>query len=84
MKAPCASARREIASVCGVDDQFLYQCLTGRRQMDAKDAVRVESRSDGRIRRWQLRQKDWHEVWPELIGAEGAPAVAQPEAPHAG
>lgn len=27
---------------------------------------------------WDLRPLDWHRIWPELIGAEGAPDVPQP------
>jgi DNA-binding transcriptional regulator YdaS (Cro superfamily) len=27
------------------------------------------------VRRWDLRPDDWHRIWPELIGAEGAPKV---------
>jgi hypothetical protein len=26
-------------------------------------------------RRWDLRPDDWHRIWPELIGADGAPQV---------
>lgn len=27
------------------------------------------------VRRWELRPDDWYRIWPELIGAEGAPSV---------
>jgi DNA-binding transcriptional regulator YdaS (Cro superfamily) len=30
------------------------------------------------IRRWHLRPDDWHRIWPELVGAEGAPPVPTP------
>jgi hypothetical protein len=26
-------------------------------------------------RRWDLRPDDWHRIWPELVGADGAPQV---------
>jgi len=29
------------------------------------------------IPRWDLRPDDWWKVWPELIGAEGAPDVPE-------
>ena len=29
----------------------------------------------GGMPRWDLRPDDWHRIWPELIGTEGAPAV---------
>jgi DNA-binding transcriptional regulator YdaS (Cro superfamily) len=66
--------RRQIAESHRLSDAYLYQCLTGRRDMDAAEARRVETITGGEIMRWMVR-KDWHLIWPELIGAEGAPAV---------
>jgi DNA-binding transcriptional regulator YdaS (Cro superfamily) len=31
------------------------------------------------IARWTLFPTDWHQIWPELISAKGAPALPQPE-----
>lgn len=39
-------------------------------------AVAIELDSDRAVRRWDLRPDDWHRIWPELIGADGAPEVA--------
>jgi DNA-binding transcriptional regulator YdaS (Cro superfamily) len=25
------------------------------------------------VPKWELRPDDWHKIWPELIGADGAP-----------
>jgi DNA-binding transcriptional regulator YdaS (Cro superfamily) len=34
------------------------------------------------VPRWRFYPDDWHRIWPELIGAEGAPPVpAPPPAP---
>ncbi len=70
-----------LAKTAGVSEQYLYQCLSGRRRMDAAEAVRLEQVSGGRLKRWLLRSADWHLIWPELIGTEGAPTipVTQPE-----
>jgi DNA-binding transcriptional regulator YdaS (Cro superfamily) len=38
--------------------------------------VQIEQAFDGVVRRWHLRPNDWHRIWPELIGIEGAPAIA--------
>lgn len=39
----------------------------------------VERLCDSAVRRWDMRPDDWHLIWPELIGAEGAPqATEQP------
>lgn len=72
--------RRELAAAHGLSDAYLYQCLTKRRDMDAAEARRVETITKGEIRRWMVR-RDWHEIWPELIGSDGAPEpVAKPAA----
>lgn len=70
-----AAERKQIADELGLSEQYLYQCMTGRASMEPKEAVRVEEASNGRLRRWQLRTKDWHEVWPELKKLKGAPKV---------
>ena len=74
-----AAERRDLAKTVGVDEQYLYQCLTGRKDMRADEAVRVELQSGRQVRRWHLRSSDWHRIWPELIGTEGAPAVPAEE-----
>lgn len=75
MSTPTTSERSAVAAELKINGQFLYQCLTGRRAMEPKQAVRVERHTGGRIRRWQLRQADWFDVWPELIGIEGSPPI---------
>lgn len=69
-----ASDRRALATKVNVDEQYLYQCLTGRKTMKPDEAVRVERESGGVLRRWHLRS-DWPKIWPELIGVDGAPEV---------
>lgn len=72
--------RQEIAEKAGINQHYLYQCLSGRRDMGALEATRVEKESGGRVRRWHLRQSDWDLVWPELVGSKGAPKVASRKA----
>lgn len=45
-------------------------------------AVALDLATDGQVRRWDTRPDDWHLIWPELIGTEGAPDVLAP-APQA-
>ena len=33
----------------------------------------------GIMPRWDLRPTDWHRIWPELIGTDGAPDVPAEE-----
>lgn len=74
-----ASERQALARDLNLSDQYLYQCLTGRKLMRPEEAVRVEKASGGRLKRWDVRRADWHLIWPELIGREGAPSVPAAE-----
>jgi DNA-binding transcriptional regulator YdaS (Cro superfamily) len=61
--------RRQLAEKVGINEQYLYQCLTGRREMSASEAVRVEMASDGRLTRKMVCQSSWQGIWPELVEA---------------
>lgn len=68
--------RRRIADKVGVNPATLYQAMTGKGAgFSPKECVRIEKDSGYELRRWDLRPHDWHENWPELIGAEGAPPL---------
>lgn len=67
--------RRLLAIKANVNERYLYQCLTGRRDMKPSEARRVEDATEGRLSRQALCQKTWRGIWPELIGTEGAPPV---------
>lgn len=56
-----------------------------RKAVSAERCVPIERATGGAVRRWDLRPDDWHRIWPELIGAEGAPepSVAPPVASEA-
>jgi DNA-binding transcriptional regulator YdaS (Cro superfamily) len=59
--------RRQLAEKVGINEQYLYQCLTGRREMSASEAVRVEQETGGKISRKMLCQESWQGIWPELV-----------------
>lgn len=59
---------------------YLSQMANGVRPIGPVYAVDIERLSAGEVRRWELRPDDWHRIWPELIGAEGAPALPTEEA----
>jgi len=46
-------------------------------------ATAIEIATGRMVRRWDTRPEDWHRIWPELIGTDGAPAVSQSPAPAA-
>lgn len=62
-----AARRRELAGLHGLNEQYLYQCLTGRRDMGPVEAVRLEIETRGELTRQMLCQKTFPGIWPELI-----------------
>ena len=52
-----------------MNEQYIYQCLTGRREMSAAEAVRIEQASEGAVTRKMVCTSSWADIWPELIGA---------------
>ena len=44
------------------------------RRPDAANCVAIEQATSCAVMRWDLRADDWHLIWPELIGTDGAPA----------
>lgn len=68
--------RQRLALKVNVNPAVLYQTLSGKGSaMSPRKCVKVERDSEQELRRWHLRPNDWHLIWPELIGAPGAPAV---------
>ena len=55
-----------------------YWLKSGR--VPAARCCQIEVAVNGVVRRWDLRPHDWHCVWPELVGREGAPDVPAPAA----
>lgn len=73
-----------MASAIGVTPVYLSQLAARQdgREPSPELCVRIEGYSGRAVRRWDMRPGDWHLIWPELIGAAGAPAVpasAEPE-----
>lgn len=71
--------RRRIAVKVHVSEQYLYQCLTGRREMGPVEAIRIQRESDQEVKVWDVCHKTWHLIWPHLIGTDGAPSLAVAE-----
>lgn len=64
--------RKRLAALTGIDEQYLYQCLTGRRDMNPAAALRAEMDSNGELTRQMLCQKTFAGIWPELLEAKAA------------
>ena len=61
-----AERRRQLAEQHAVNEQYLYQCLTGRRDMGPAEAVRLETATDKELTRQMLCQKTYASIWPDL------------------
>jgi len=61
----------------GMSEQYLYQCLTGRRDMNPMEARRIEQDSGGVLTRKMLCQKTWRGIWPELAQPSPGEQVAE-------
>ncbi|HEY0955792.1 MAG TPA: hypothetical protein VGE36_13590 [Roseateles sp.] len=72
-----ATERRAVAERHGLNEQYLYQCLTGRADLDPAKAVEIEAATQKGITRQMLRQSDYWLIWPDLpapsesVSAEG-------------
>ena len=64
--------RRQIAEQIKVDPQYLWQLLTGRRDIDPTEAVRIELETGGRVSRFDVCQKRGAQIWPEQWEARQA------------
>ena len=62
--------RRRLAAIVGIDDRYLWQCLTGRRDLNPERAVRAEIETKGELTRQMLCQKTYAGIWPELAEAK--------------
>lgn len=69
MSSITPAERRAIASALGLHEQYLYQCLTRRRETPADHCPGIERASSGKLPCEQLRPDvRWHRVpdsdWP--------------------
>lgn len=74
--------RKELAQLHSVNADYLYQCLTGRRDMKNAEAMRLETESKGELTRQMLCQKTYMDVWPDLKPKPKVEVTAAGEAIH--
>lgn len=70
----------QIARAIGCQSQLVWQWARGIRPVPIERCVPIEVATARAVRRWNLRPNDWADIWPELIGTEGAPPVPEQEA----
>lgn len=68
-----------LARAIGCTPSFISQIRAGpgasRRPVPAALCPRIEVETSFEVRRWEMRPDDWHLIWPELVGTEGAPST---------
>lgn len=75
--------RADFAVEVGTTVGHLNNVVYGTRVPSAALARQIAIKTRREVPEWQLRPEDWHLIWPELVGAEGAPAIPTQEASHA-
>ena len=65
-----ALARRLRVAAASVSEWRTNGIPSGRRIEMGADIERMTG-----LPRWLQRPDDWHRIWPELVGADGAPPV---------
>jgi DNA-binding transcriptional regulator YdaS (Cro superfamily) len=77
---PDLEARDAFAKRVGTSLGHMTNVANGYKPCAPTLAVSIEQDTNRAVMRWDLRPEDWHRIWPELIGAEGAPPIVALEA----
>lgn len=64
-----------LALALGIPQESVSQWKNGIRAVPLERCSSIEFATAGAVRRWDLRPDDWHRIWPELVGIDGAPDV---------
>lgn len=77
--AEAAGGLSKLAKSCGASIQAVSNWR--KRGVPTEHCAAIERAVCGAVMRWDLRPDDWHRIWPELVGAPGAPAIPDATAP---
>jgi DNA-binding transcriptional regulator YdaS (Cro superfamily) len=64
-----------LAGALKIPPELVSQWRTRARPVPLERCPDIERVTGGAVRRWDLRPEDWHRIWPELVGQEGAPDI---------
>ena len=73
--AEILGSQAALADAIGVRQPTVSEWACDDRPVPIERCVGIERATGRAVMRWHLRPEDWHRIWPELIGADGAPAV---------
>lgn len=63
----------KVARDIRVHPVLVRQWAAGSRRVPLEHCAALERATHGAFRRWEHYPNDWHRIWPELVGTEGAP-----------
>lgn len=66
-----------LAKAIGAHAPDVSRWAAGQRPVPVGRCTAIELATCGAVRRWDLRPADWHLIWPELLGVDGAPEPLQ-------
>ena len=69
------NGQASLAAAIGVKQQHVWNWLHRPGQVPPEHCAAIQAATG--VPRWELRPADWHRIWPELVGAAGAPAVLE-------
>ena len=72
--------QKALAAALGLRQQHVWNWLNRNSEVPAVHCSGIERAPGCTVMRWDLRPGDWWKIWPELIGAPGAPDVPAKEA----
>lgn len=75
--ATTPGSQAALAHALGLQIAQVWQWKEGVRPVPLAYINKIETATAGAVRRWDLRPADWADIWPELVGAPGAPAVPE-------
>lgn len=55
-----------MARLLGVSAPTVNQWVKGQRPVPIHYCPAIETATQGAVKRWHLREKDWHRIWPDL------------------
>lgn len=70
-------SRHTLAAAAGTSFLHLRNVAFSGKSCGVHLAVALECATSLHVRRWDTRPEDWHLIWPELIGTEGAPPIPE-------
>ena len=65
----------EMAAALEIPPPLVSQWKTGARAVPIERCLPIERLTNGGVRRWDLRPKDWWQIWPELTLDPAAPKI---------